>query len=52
LLGVAKAVTGQTDYIGLQKEVYLFAALLYFIFSYAMSYGSRRLEVAMGVGER
>jgi general L-amino acid transport system permease protein len=52
LLGVAKAVTGQTDFIGLQKEVYLFAALIYFICSYAMSYGSRRLEVAMGVGER
>ena len=52
LLGVAKAVTGQQDFIGLQKEVYLFAALLYFIFSYAMSYGSRRLEVTMGVGER
>lgn len=52
LLGVAKAVTGQTEYIGLQKEVYLFAALIYFICSYAMSYSSRRLEVAMGVGER
>jgi len=52
LLGVAKAVTSQTDFIGLQKEVYLFAALIYFICSYAMSYGSRRLEVAMGVGER
>ena len=52
LLGVAKAVTGQTDFIGLQKEVYLFAALIYFLCSYAMSYGSRRLEVAMGVGER
>jgi general L-amino acid transport system permease protein len=52
LLGVAKAVTGQQDFIGLHKEVYLFAALIYFICSYAMSYGSRRLEVAMGVGER
>ncbi|HID63655.1 MAG TPA: amino acid ABC transporter permease [Anaerolineae bacterium] len=52
LLGVAKAVTGQKDFIGLQKEVYLFAALIYFICSYAMSYSSRRLEVAMGVGER
>jgi general L-amino acid transport system permease protein len=52
LLGVSKAVTGQQEYIGLQKEVYLFAALIYFVFSYAMSYGSRRLEVTMGVGER
>jgi len=52
LLGVSKAVTGQQEYIGLHKEVYLFAALIYFIFSYAMSSGSRRLEVTMGVGER
>ena len=52
LLGVAKAVTGQQEYIGLHKEVYLFAALIFFILCYAMSYGSRRLEVAMGVGER
>jgi len=52
LLGVAKAVTAQQDFIGLHKEVYLFAALVFFICSYAMSYGSRRLEVTMGMGER
>jgi general L-amino acid transport system permease protein len=52
LLGVAKAVTGQREWIGLQKEVYFFSAVIYFIFCYAMSYASRRLEVALGVGER
>ena len=52
LLGVAKAVTGQREFIGLQREVYSFAAVIYFIFCYAMSYGSRRLERALGVGER
>ncbi len=52
LLGIAKAVTGQQAFIGLQREVYAFAALLYFTFCYAMSYGSRRLERALGVGER
>jgi general L-amino acid transport system permease protein len=52
LLGVAKAVTGQREFIGLQREVYSFAAVIYFIFCYAMSYASRRLEVALGVGER
>lgn len=52
LLGVAKAVTSQHDFIGLHKEAYLFVALVFFILCYAMSYGSRRLEVAMGVGER
>jgi general L-amino acid transport system permease protein len=52
LLGVAKAVTSQQDFIGLHKEAYLFVALVFFILCYAMSYGSRRLEVALGVGER
>jgi ABC-type amino acid transport system permease subunit len=32
--------------------VYLFVAVIYFIFSYAMSYASHKLEVALGVGER
>ena len=52
LLGVAKAVTGQQEFIGLQREVYSFAAVIYFVFCYAMSHASRRLEQALGVGER
>ncbi len=52
LLGVAKAVTGQREFIGTQMEVYTFAALVYYVFCYAMSNASRRLERALGVGER
>lgn len=52
LLGIAKAVTGQQQWIGLQKEVYAFAAVIYFVTCYAMSYASRRLEKQLGVGER
>jgi general L-amino acid transport system permease protein len=52
LLGVSKAILSQQAWIGLQKEVYLFAAVIYFIFSYAMSTASRHLEHATGVGER
>jgi len=52
LLGIAKAVTGQQEFIGLHKEVYAFAAVIFFIFCYIMSYASRRLEQALGVGER
>jgi len=52
LLGVAKAVTGQTQWIGRQKEVYAFAGVIYFITCSAMSYASRRLEKQLGVGER
>jgi general L-amino acid transport system permease protein len=52
LLGIAKAVTSQKEFIGLHKEVYAFAAVIFFIFCYTMSYASRRLEQALGVGER
>jgi general L-amino acid transport system permease protein len=52
ILGVAKAVTGQKEFIGLQREVYAFAAAIFFVFCFAISYGSRRLERVLGVGER
>lgn len=52
LLNIARSVIAQPQWMGLQREVYLFVAVIYFIFSYAMSYASLRLEVAMGVGER
>lgn len=40
------------EYIGLQTEVYMFIAVVFWIFSYLMSYASLRLEAALGVGER
>ncbi len=52
LLGIGRAVLANPAYMGLQREVYLFVALIYGVFSYAMSYASRRLEIALGVGER
>ncbi len=52
LLGVAKAVTGQQQWIGTQKEVYAFAGVIYFITCSVMSHASRRLEKQLGVGER
>lgn len=52
LLNIAKSVVAQPQFMGLKREVYLFVAVIYFIFSYAMSYASRKLEVALGVGER
>lgn len=56
LLGVARAVIQQPTWLGvpggITKEVYLFTALVYFIFSYGMSVASRRLEASLGVGKR
>ena len=52
LLGIARGILANPNYIGRQLEVFAFIALIYWVFSYAMSYGSERLEVALGVGER
>jgi len=52
LLGVGRSVLAQPEYMGLQMEVYVFVAALFFIFSYAMSFASYRLEAALGVGKR
>lgn len=48
----SKAVLAQAQWRGLQQEVFVFVAIIYFIFSFAMSYASQRLEVKLGVGER
>ncbi len=50
LLGIAKTVIANPDWLGLQAEVYLFAAMVYFVFSYSMSYMSQKIEGALGVG--
>jgi general L-amino acid transport system permease protein len=53
LLAVGKAVLqSNQEWLLLDKEVYLFIAVVFWIFTYSMSYASRRLEVALGVGER
>ena len=51
LLGVAKSVIANPDWLGLHAEVYLFAAIIYFVFSYSMSSASQDIEKALGVGE-
>ena len=51
LLGIAKSVIANPEWQGLQAEVYLFAALIYFVFTYAMSYYSREIEADLGVGK-
>ena len=51
LLGVAKSVINNPDWLGLQAEVYLFAAVIYFVFCYAMSYASQDIETDLGVGK-
>ncbi len=52
LLGIARGVLANPNYIGRQLEVFTFIGLIYWVFSYGMSYGSQRLEAVLGVGER
>lgn len=52
LLGIARGVIANPQYIGTQREVFLFISVFYFVFSYALAYTSRRLETALGVGIR
>lgn len=52
LLGIARTVLSQPEFIGLHREVYAFVSLLYWVLSYAMSYISQRLETSLGIGTR
>ena len=53
LLGIGNAVLNlDPEYVRLQMEVYLFIALIFWVFSYFMSYASLQLEKALGVGQR
>ncbi|MFZ5911934.1 MAG: amino acid ABC transporter permease [Chloroflexota bacterium] len=49
VLAVGQSVIKAREYLGAVREIYLFAGLFYFVFSYAMSQASRRLEVRLGV---
>jgi general L-amino acid transport system permease protein len=53
LLGIGNAVLNlKPEYVRLQMEVYLFIAVIFWIFSYFMSSASLQLEKTLGVGER
>ena len=46
LLGAAKAVMVDAKWVGFGVEVYLFTALVYFVFCYGVSQYSRTLEIS------
>lgn len=52
LVGIAKTVLAQPEFLGLQREVYAFISMIYWVLSYGMSYLSQRLEERLGVGKR
>ncbi len=49
-LGIGRSIiNSDPEFVQLRTEVYIFIALVYWIFSYLMSLASRRLESAMGI---
>lgn len=53
LLGIGRSIiNSDPEFVQLQLEVYLFIAVVYWIFSYLMSLASRRLEAALGVSSK
>ena len=53
IVGIGRAVVlGNPDWLDAQREVYVFLAVVFWVFTFAMSYASRRLETTLGVGVR
>jgi general L-amino acid transport system permease protein len=52
LFEIGRSILSNPDWLGLRTEVYVFIALVYWVFSSLMSLGSRRLERRLGVGAR
>lgn len=52
LVGTGRSLLAITTYLHDVREVYVFLLVIYFAFSYTMSYGSRQLEKRLGLGER
>ncbi len=51
-LGIGRSIiNSDPEFVQLRTEVYIFIAVIYWIFSYLMSLASRRLESAMGISD-
>lgn len=52
ILRIARSILAQTEWLGTHREVFLFAFVIYWLFNLAFTYGSSRVEEALGVGKR
>jgi general L-amino acid transport system permease protein len=53
LLAIGRAILeSKAEWKLLNMEMFLFIALVFWVFNYSMSFASRRLETSLGVGER
>lgn len=49
---IARTILAQSEWLGTHREVFLFAFVIYWLFNLAFTYGSTRVEEALGVGKR
>jgi general L-amino acid transport system permease protein len=52
VLRISRSILAQSEWLGTHREVFLFAFVIYWAFNLAFTYGSRRMEEALGVGKR
>ncbi len=53
LLAIGKTILNSNpEWLLLDKEIFLFIAVIFWVFTFSMSYASRQLETALGVGKR
>ncbi len=52
VLRVSRTILAQSEWLGTHREVFLFAFFIYWGFNLAFTYGSRRVEEALGVSKR
>lgn len=52
LIGIARTILANPDWIGNHQQVFVFVGAVFWVFTYSMSYASRKLEQTLGVGER
>ena len=52
IVRIARSILAQSEWLGTHREVFLFAFIIYWAFNLAFTYGSRRVEEALGVGKR
>ena len=53
LLAIGRAIINSNpQWLLLDMEIYLFIALVFWVFTYSMAYASRRIETAVGLGKR
>ena len=53
VVGISRAfIRGNVEFLASHRELYIFLALVFWVFTYGMSYVSRRIEQNLRVGER